>query len=113
MQAFQTLRGLIFAHGREDRLTEALLEGIKSLDLKQFFRDSRFSVVREVCMIYSFCGLLMGRSIESFVNDILNHLNALLSSKVKNIAPLAEATLIWIYFTIRGPKTLQKLIMSF
>lgn len=54
----------------------------------------------------------MGRSIELFVNDILNHLNALLSSKVKNIAPLAEATLIWIYFTIRGPKTLQKLIMS-
>lgn len=100
VNSFKTLRGLVFGHGKDDRLTEVLLEGLKSLldFFKQFLKDTRGQIVRECCVLIGFMSLLMGRSADVIVENLFNHLNALISSKQRDVPGLAEATLRWIYW---------------
>ena len=112
---FKVLRGLVFGHGRGDRLTGILVEGLKSMTdiFKQFLKDSRSQIIRETCVLIAFSSLLMGKVFEPIINEVYNHLVGLLLSKARDVPGLAESTLRWIFFTMRTPKNMRRLLEKF
>ena len=100
--AFATLRGLLFIQGSHHKLSEALLENIKSCEsnLKDAIRDTRFVIARDCVSLLCFGALLCKRKFAEIVDPLVPHIFGMLTSKQKLSPDSLKTILEMIYLPI-------------